>query len=210
MAVYYPSVKEKDAKTGQYIYLYPSITLSEIFTKNDNNAFPWIAAAGEDRGTVINGYSTYKPLSLDMRDTLYSNNINPIATFYSQGERAIKIWGNKTSQKAKSALSDVNVRRLLIEGKKFVSSVSRKLLFEPLEGSLYTRFKDECTPYFDNIKANKGLNIYRIVMDDTTTTPDDKDNNTLNGYIQLQPTKATEIINIGFQITGQGNFFAEI
>ena len=66
-------------------------------------------------------------LTRSERDTLYSGNINPIATFPGQG---IAIFGQKTLQKAASALDRVNVRRLMIELKKFVGDQANTLVFE--------------------------------------------------------------------------------
>jgi hypothetical protein len=55
-------------------------------------------------------------LTLDQRDTLYEGMINPMATFSTVG---VVIWGNKTLQSKETALNRINVRRLLLQAKRF-------------------------------------------------------------------------------------------
>lgn len=206
-AVYYPGVKQRDLTSGKHEWYDASIIASEIFAYNDNVAFPWYAAAGMNRGVVKNAYKAYQTLDKDDRDDLYANRINPIATFRSQGQNTIVIWGNRTLQKAASALSDVNIRRMIIEARKFVTSVAYRLLFEPIDQELYDQFTRITEPYFENVRALRGLTDFRVKMDSSTTTPDDIDSNRINGSIIIKPTKASEEINIGFIITRQSANF---
>lgn len=209
-AVYYPSVKKRDISTGKYLWYDTSIILSEIFAYNDRIAYPWFAAAGFNRGIVKDAYKAYKPLSKPLRDDLYSNRINPIATFNSQGLNNVVVWGNRTLQKADSALSDVNIRRLIIEARKFVSSVATRILFDPIDLNSFDAFKRTTNPYFETIKSLRGLKEFKVVMDSSTTTPDDEDANRINGRIIIKPTKAAEEININFAITRQEANFDEL
>jgi len=209
-AVYYPGIKQRDTSSGKYQWYNSSIILSEVMAYNDSVAYPWYAAAGYKRGVVKNAYMAYKTLNKTQRDNLYSNRINAIATFKSQGQNVIVVWGNRTLQKKSSALSDVNIRRMIIEARKFVSSVANRLLFEPNDIELMDQFKRTTTPYFENVKALRGLQDFRVVMDSSTTSPDDRDNNRLNGSIILKPTKSTEEINIGFIITKQSANFDDL
>lgn len=208
--VYYPSVKRRDPKNGTYSWIDTSIIMSEIFAYNDKIAFPHSAAAGYTRGVLNNVYTLYKNLNSDQRDYLYNNRINPIATFNANGNTNFVVWGNRTGQVKDSALSDINIRRLLIEARKFVSSVANRLLFEPGDAQLFETFKKTVNPYFEEVKAQRGLIDFRVVMDNTTTTADDLDRNTINGFIVLKPTKAIEVINIGFVITKQSANFDEL
>ena len=61
------------------------------------------------------------------RDDLYENRINPIASFPGQG---VVVFGQKTLQGKPSSLDRINVRRLLINLRKFIASSSRFLVFE--------------------------------------------------------------------------------
>ncbi len=207
--VFYPGIKQKDTNTGVYNWLDTSIVMSEVFSYNDNVAYPWYAAAGINRGSLDSAYIAYKKLTKTDRDLLYSNNINPIATFSSNGQQTISVFGNATLQKQRSALSDINIRRMLIEAKKFVTSVTVKLLFEPIDETLFDKFRRLTTPYFDTVKSLKGLQEFSVVMNSSTTTNSDIDLNRVNGYILIKPTKFSEVINIGFVITKSGASFTQ-
>ncbi len=207
--VFYPGIKQKDTNTGVYNWLDTSIVMSEVFSYNDNVAYPWYAAAGINRGSLDSAYIAYKKLTKTDRDLLYSNNINPIATFSSNGQQTISVFGNATLQKQRSALSDINIRRMLIEAKKFITSVTVKLLFEPIDETLFDRFRRLATPYFDTVKSLKGLQEFSVVMNSSTTTNSDIDMNRVNGYILIKPTKFSEVINIGFVITKSGASFTQ-
>ena len=60
-------------------------------------------------------------------DSLYQANVNPIATFPNTG---VVVFGQKTLQKKASALDRVNVRRLLIALKNYISQIADNLVFE--------------------------------------------------------------------------------
>jgi hypothetical protein len=208
-AVYYPGIKQKDLTTNVYNWLDTSILMSEVFSYNDNVAQPWWAAAGLNRGRLDSAYIAFKKLKLADRTLLYNNRINPIATFSSNGQQTITVLGNATLQQSRSVLSDINIRRMLIEAEKFVASIGMKLLFEPIDQDLFDTFRRMTTPYFDTVKSLKGLVQYSIIMDSTTTSPADIDLNQVNGSILIKPTKAAEVINIGFMITKQAAIFTQ-
>ena len=88
---------------------------------------PWFAPAGLTRGGIPGVIQAKNPLTKTERDILYNERVNPIATFPNQG---VVVFGQKTTQRAASALDRVNVRRLLINLKKFVDAQSRFLVFE--------------------------------------------------------------------------------
>ena len=57
------------------------------------------------------------------------------------------------------------------------------------------------------IQAQAGVDSFRVVMDDTNNTPEDVENNRLNGRIVVVPTRAIEFIAIDFIITNSGVSF---
>ena len=138
------------------------------------------------------------------RDTLYENRVNPIAAFPGQG---ICVWGQKTLQVKPSALDRVNVRRLLINLKKFIASSSRFLLFEQNTASTRNRFLSIVNPYLEQVQQRSGLYAFQVKMDETNNTPDIIDNNQLYGQIYLQPAKTAEFIILDFNILPTGAQF---
>jgi phage tail sheath protein FI len=135
------------------------------------------------------------------RDDLYENRVNPIAAFPGQG---ICVWGQKTLQNASSALDRVNVRRLLINIKKFFASTSKYLVFEQNVSATRNKFLAIANPYLESIQQRSGLYAFQIVMDDTNNTPDLIDRNILYGQIYLKPTKTAEFIILDFNILPTG------
>ena len=138
------------------------------------------------------------------RDDLYGANINPIAKFPSEG---VVIFGQKTLQVTPSALDRINVRRLMIFVKKRISQIASGLLFDPNVQQTWKRFTSQVNPFLADVKTNFGLSDYRVVLDDTTTTPDLVDRNVLYAKIYLKPTRAIEFIAIDFNITRTGASF---
>ena len=140
------------------------------------------------------------------RDNLYDANINPIASFPSEG---IVIFGQKTLQVTRSALDRINVRRLMIYVKKEVSRIAARLLFSPNVETTWNLFLGEVNPLMASIKTRFGLDDYKVILDKTTTTPDLIDRNTMYAKIFLKPTRAIEFIAIDFVITNSGASFQD-
>ena len=145
-------------------------------------------------------------LTASDRDTLYAANINPIATFPSEG---IVIFGQKTLQTTPSALDRINVRRLMIYVKKEISRMATQILFDQNVQATWSRFLSLVMPFLRSVKARFGLDAYKVVLDETTTTPALVDRNILYAKIFLKPTKAIEFIALDFTITNDGAAFAD-
>jgi phage tail sheath protein FI len=140
------------------------------------------------------------------RDELYESNVNPIVTFPGQG---VCVFGQKTLQKKASALDRVNVRRLLITLKKFFASTSRFLVFEQNNAKTRSRFLNIVNPYMEQVQSNSGVNVFKVVMDETNNTPDQIDRNQLVGQVIIQPTRTAEFIVLDFTVQRTGAAFPE-
>ena len=202
-ATYWPWVQINDAENNVYIYVPPTRDVVRNIALTDNISFPWFAVAGVQRGDV-QAIKARKKLTLAERDTLYDGRINPIATFASEG---IKIWGNKTLQVKDTALNRINVRRLLLQARKLISAVSIRLLFEQNDDVVKNQFLSLVNPILDNIRSERGLTDFRVVLDDS---PELIDQNTLCGKIFLKPTRALEFICVEFNIMNTGASFDDI
>jgi phage tail sheath protein FI len=130
--------------------------------------------------------------------------VNSIATFPNTG---VVVFGQKTLQKKASALDRVNVRRLLIELKSFISQVADTLVFE--QNNIITRnnFLSQVNPYLASVQQRQGLTAFRVVMDESNNTPNVIDNNQLVGQIYLQPTRTAEFIILDFNVLPTGATF---
>jgi hypothetical protein len=209
---YYPYVQVRDSITGDLVYMPPSVLALGAMSYTDKVKAPWFAPAGFNRGGLSTGLAglpvvgvTDKLSSAD-RDKLYDVNVNPIASFPSEG---IVIFGQKTLQVTRSALDRINVRRLLLFVKKGISRISNELLFEPNVQETWDRFISRANPFLADVKARFGLTDYKLVLDKTTTTPDLIDQNIMYAKVFLKPTRAIEFIAVDFIITNTGASFED-
>lgn len=203
-AAYWPWVQTIDPNTGQQVWVPASTLMPGIYAFNDNSAEVWNAPAGVNRGVMSNVIRAERYLTQGNRDTLYQSNVNPIATFPNVG---VTVFGQKTLQKKASALDRVNVRRLLIELKNYISQVADTLVFEQNTISTRNNFLLQVNPYLSSVQQRNGLYGFRVVMDETNNTPTTIDNNQLVGAIYLQPTKTAEFIYLTFNVTPTGATF---
>lgn len=211
-ATYYPWVRISDTITGRQIWAPPSIAAIGAMSFSENESALWFAPAGFNRGGLTGGAAgipvsnVRQRLNSKERDFLYERNINPIASFPNEG---IVIFGQKTLQVTPSALDRINVRRLMIFVKKEISRIAAQLLFDQNVEQTWSRFTGQVNPFLDNIKNNFGLDDFKVILDETTTTPDLIDRNTIYAKIFLKPTKAVEFFAIDFVITNSGASFED-
>jgi hypothetical protein len=202
-ATYYPWILVRDGVNNTQVYIPPTSEVVRNLALTDNIAFPWFATAGYTRG-LVNAVKARKKLTQEDRDTLYVGRINPIATFSDVGT---VIWGNKTTQIRQSALDRINVRRLLLQARKLISSVAVRLLFEQNDDQVRQQFLDSVNPILDSIRRDRGLIDFRVTV---SSSPEDLDANQLVGKIYLKPTRALEFIDIEFLITPTGASFEDV
>jgi uncharacterized protein len=204
VAAYWPWLQVKDPDTGQNVWVPASTLIPGMYASSDKKAEPWFAPAGMNRGRLTNIVQAERKLSNSDRDTLYAGKVNPIGTFPGQG---VVVFGNKTLQSQASALDRVNVRRLLIELKGWISQVANTLVFEQNTAATRNTFLSQVNPYLESIQQRQGLYAFKVVMDDTNNTPDVIDRNELKGAIYVQPSKTAEFIYLDFNILPTGAEF---
>ena len=209
---FYPWVKVGDPISGQRLWVPPSVVALGTFASTQRNSELWFAPAGFTRGGLSEGagglpvLAVSQRLSSKERDRLYETNINPIAQFPAEG---IVVFGQKTLQITPSALDRINVRRLMIFVKKQVSRIAARLLFDQNVQATWDRFLGQVEPFLDRVKSRLGLSEYRVILDETTTTPDLIDRNIMYAKIFLKPARAIEFIAIDFVITNSGASFED-
>ena len=203
-ASYWPWVQTIDPDSGARVWVPASTLIAGVYAFNDSVAEPWFAPAGINRGGLDTVIRAEQKLTQSQRDTLYTAKVNPIATFPGQGT---VVYGQKTLQTAASALDRVNVRRLLIALKSYISQVANNLVFEQNTIATRNQFLSQVNPYLESVQQRQGLYAFRVIMDDSNNTPDVIDRNQLIGQIYLQPTKTAEFIYLDFNILPTGATF---
>ena len=203
-ATYWPWLQTIDPDLGGQVWVPASAMMPGVFAFNDRAGEAWFAPAGLNRGGLSTVLRAERALTNGNRDTLYSDNVNPIATFPNTG---VVVFGQKTLQAAASALDRVNVRRLLIELKSFISQIADTLVFEANTIATRNNFLSQVNPYMESVQQRQGLYAFKVVMDESNNTPDVIDRNQMVGQIYIQPTKTAEFIYLDFNILPTGAVF---
>lgn len=212
---YFPWVQIRDSINGATLWSPPSVAALGTMANSERKTELWFAPAGFNRGGLTEGsagipiVNVRQRLTTSERDKLYESNINPIGSFPNQG---IVIFGQKTLQVQESAKDRINVRRLLIFVKKEISRMASNILFDPNIRVTWNRFLGEVNPFLRSVQTRFGLDPrpgegFKVVLDETTTTPELIDRNTMYAKIFLRPAHAIEFIGIDFVITSQGASF---
>lgn len=203
-AAYWPWVRIIDPGTGKHVWIPASTVIPGVYAFNDRVSAPWFAPAGINRGGLNTVLQAELKLTQGNRDTLYANNVNPIATLPKQG---VVVYGQKTLQKAQSALDRVNVRRLMIELKSYIRQIADTIVFEQNTIQTRTSFISRVNPYLEGIQQKQGLYAFKVVMDDSNNGPAVIDQNQLVGQIYIQPTRTAEFISLDFILLPTGAEF---
>ena len=203
-ASYWPWVRIADPATGKQVWVPASTVVPGVYAFNDKVSAPWFAPAGINRGGLTTVLQAQFKLTQANKDSLYSNNINPLATLPKNG---VVVFGQKTLQKQASALDRVNVRRLMIEMKNYIRQIADTIVFEQNTIATRNSFVGRVTPFLEGIQQKQGLYAYKIIMDDSNNGPAVIDQNQLVGQIYIQPTRTAEFISLDFILLPTGAEF---
>ena len=203
-ASYWPWLQLSDPDSRQLVWVPASTLMPGVYAYNDKSAEAWFAPAGINRGGLNTVTQAERKLTQTNRDNLYTGKVNPIATFPGRG---VVVFGQKTLQSQASALDRVNVRRLLIELKSYISQIADNLVFEQNTAATRNGFLSQVNPYLESVQQRQGLYAFKVVMDASNNGPEVVDRNQMVGAIYLQPTKTAEFIYLDFNILPTGAVF---
>ena len=193
----YPWNKYFDTANNQYIYLPPTKDMLRNFAYTDNIKFPWYAAVGWNRG-IVNALSPKRSLKLNEQDALYDGRLNFTNTFAQDG---LRLWGDKNFQKHESPMNRISHRRALNRIKTLLSKACVGLLFDPNDKAMGKTLESAIKPILENIKNNKGLVDYKVVIDDSVEA---RERLELNAQVFLKLMPNLEYINITLAVLPSG------
>ena len=184
-----------------YIFL---ITLARSLQNNPI----WMPPAGVDRATLVNavkptfeiGGPTLQKWQDNDGETLQC--INPIMKlrqygYVIYGQRTLMLLDDSNRQ---SSLKSLNVRITSNEIKKAIFTACIGLTFEQNTLRTWNEFKSRVEPKLLEMKSGRGINDYEIIMDDTTTSAVDMQENRIRGIVRVSILNAVEHFDIGFEI----------
>lgn len=198
-ALYWGWLLVNDQFNGGTIWIPPSGHVASIFARTDRVAEQWFAPAGTNRGRLLTPLDVEFNPSQGERDVLYGsgNAVNPIVKFVQEG---ITVYGQRTLQRASTALDRVNVRMLLIFLKKNLTITLRQFLFEPNDTITRKQVLAVINPFLSDVAARRGLTAFNVVCDGTNNTPERIDRNELWVSVFLKPTRAIEFIALNLVV----------
>lgn len=211
-AVYAGWVKIYDQYNDQILECPPSGYIAAQYAYNDYVKAVFYAPAGLNRGN-LNVIGLVNKFNDTEMGSMYEVQVNALASFPGEG---FSIWGQKTLQTSDSALSRVNVRRLMLTIENAVESFLNRFIFEPNNEA--TRFRVTATidEYMSKFAAagafqtEGGDRGYLIVCDTSNNTTSTIDSNELHVDIYVKPSRSAEFIIVQTVLTRTGASFNEI
>ena len=88
--------------------------------------------------------------------------------------------------------------------KKEIGDIADTILFDQNVQATWNRFKSKADLVLSQVKSDFGVTEYKLVLDETTTTPDLQDRNILYAKVFVKPARSIEFIAVDFVITQSG------
>ena len=176
--------------------------------ENNQTKNVWDACAGTDGGSLDILGLEYN-MDKNDREILKTANVNPIIYTNSRG---YIIMGDNTGLRVRRPMNpepgaSLSVRRLVNYIKKVITALSIDYCFKTNDSFTWDEFKLQVNPFLRNIKDNRGLYDYRIVLDETTVTAEKIDALEMPAILKLKPTRKAEVIDLGFTLYPYGVSF---
>lgn len=109
-----------------------------------------------------------------------------------------------TLQQAKSALGSINVKRMILEVKRVIVDIGNRTIFDQISTQTRSELVKQFTAVLGGVQSKAGIEVFKVICDDTNNTQEDIDANRMNVQIRLVPTRAVEFIAIDFIVTNSG------
>ena len=210
LGMFYPSLFTSD-NAGNNVVVPASHGILRTLALSDQVSFPWFAPAGTRRGGITNASAAgfvdaegeFKSIALNegQRDTLYSNNINPITFLTGAG---LVNFGQKTRARNASALDRINVARLVIYLRSQLKKLAKPYIFEPNDKITRDEIKAQADSLMLELVSQRALYDFLVVCDESNNTPSRIDRNELYLDIAIEPVKAVEFIYIPLRLKNTG------
>ena len=200
-AAYFPNIVMDDTVNGRKVTVPASVAALAALGYNDRVAYPWFAPAGFNRAALNFVSLTQVRINQPDRDRLSDVKINPIVKFPREGH---VIMSQNTLQQATSALSSINVKRMILEVKRTIVEIGNRTIFDQISTQTRTELVKQFNAVLGSVQTKAGIEMFKVICDDTNNTKTDVENNQMNVQIRLVPTKSVEFIAIDFIVTNSG------
>ena len=192
-ARYEPYSRVYDKYTAKDIWVSPIYHMAKLVPQMDNLYNLWNAAAGFTRGVCSDIKELRYSPNKAQRDLLYMAQVNPIVHF----PEGMTVWGNLTTQKKTSTLSDLNCVRCVLYIKRALEQYCRNYIFEMNDQATWDSIYSGISPFLDTVQANGGIRSYSLEVGATDYELKTK---TCHVNVTLEPTKVLEKIELNLYI----------
>lgn len=195
-----------DKFNDKNVYIPNAIFGASLMARTDNIANTWDAPAGINRGVIpaLDQDRVFTDTEIGM---LYKASINCIKKIEGIG---LIMWGHATAQRKESALSKINVRRLLLFLENTIEPSLLPFLFEVNNEQNRLRISVITEDFLSSVQAGGGITKFSVICDSTNNTPDVIDSNLLKVDVYIQPARTIEYIKLQTIITKTGVDFSEL
>lgn len=205
-AIYTPDLLVYDQYNSMQMFVPPSGHVAAAYARTDAERALWFSPAGMVRGRM-NVLGVRKVYNQGMRDLLNEIQVNPMRVVPGSG---VKIWGDLTSQTRASALSNVNVRRLMCFLEKSLSIALLYNVFDPNDNILRASIRTMCEDFLRPLLYARALYEFAVVCDNRNNLPADTDAGQLNVDIYVKPVLPSKVIVLSAVLTKTGADFNEL
>lgn len=195
---------------GKEVVVPGSTIALRTYLYSDSVSYVWFPPAGIERGIVTNAASIgyvnaegeYASVIYNegQRDTMYLNNINPIAL---RPNRGLLVFGDKSLSSSESALDRVNVGRLIVYIRTEVAKIAERYIFKLNTPRVREEFAGALTAFLANIVQLEGLEDFLVVCDSSNNTPVRVNRNELWADIAIVPTKSINFVYVPIRLRNQ-------
>lgn len=205
LACYWPWVQTYDPYTRGRVWVPPSVLVVPQYAYSDKLGGVHKAVAGLKRGSLIGALAVEHVLEDGDVEYMYGpgngNALNPIRQFTRDG---IVIDGQRTMQRFPSSLDRINVRRMVSQLEKVLATATRSLRFEQNDEILWAEIRGVARPILEAYMGDRAIEWYSLLCDSDNNTGLRRNQNQARCDINIIPTKAAEIIVLGFNLFPSG------
>lgn len=205
-AEYYPHGLGTNADGSSVVI--PSSTIAlRTYAYNDSVAYVWTPPAGTQRGIVqnatsvgyINSSNEFQPVILNQgqRDTLFTNDINPIAFLPNRG---LVVYGDKTLDPNSDLETRVNVARLVCFLRYQLDQLGQPFLFQLNVDSTRSAVESVFKRFMGDLLSAGAITDFAVVCDTSNNTPTTIALNQLWIDIAIVPSQSIDFIYIPIRL----------
>ena len=192
-ARYEPYFKKYDQYLGCDNWFSPVVAMAKAIPMSDSLYDIWYAVAGFKRGSVSDILELRWSPNKSERDRLYLAQVNPIVQF----PEGMTIWGQLTTQKQSSALSDLNCVRTVLYIKRAIEKYLDDYIFDFNDTTEHDEIKKNIFDFLSTVQSARGIKAFSVNVGCTDYEFKTK---TAHVNVEITPMKVMEKIMLNLYV----------